>query len=223
MVGCSDCAPGQADAELEDPRFRTVLWVALILNLSMFGVELYASRLGDSVSLQADALDFFGDAANYGISLFVVGMALTVRARAAIFKSATMATFGTWVIASALYRAVVGSSPEPVTMSAIALLALVVNLGVAALLYQFRTGDSNRQSIWLCSRNDAIGNMAVMLAAAGVFMSGSRWPDLLVAAIIAALNISAAVRVLGLARVELHVAKGQTEQLPQAPAQSGLR
>ncbi|MGI9325507.1 MAG: cation transporter [Pseudomonadales bacterium] len=222
MVGCTDCAAGQAEAGLEDPRFRGVLWVALVLNFSMFLVELYASRLGDSMSLQADALDFFGDAANYGISLFVVGMALAVRARAAIFKSVTMAMFGTWVIASALYRAVVGSSPEPMTMSVIALLALVVNVGVAALLYQFRTGDSNRQSIWLCSRNDAIGNLAVMLAAAGVFLSDSRWPDLLVAAIIAALNISAAVRVLGLARVELQVARERGDQHSHTPAQSRL-
>ena len=150
-------------------------WVALIANFAMFVVEIIASHLSDSMSLQADALDFFGDSANYAISLFVVGMALAVRARASLFKGATMALFGTWVVGSALYRAVVGSSPEPITMGAIAIVALAVNVGVAALLFRYRNGDSNRQSIWLCSRNDAIGNIAVMLAAAGVFASSSRW------------------------------------------------
>ncbi len=214
MAGCTDCPSEQSDADLENPRFRVVLWIALLANFAMFVVEIIASQLGDSMSLQADALDFFGDAANYAISLFVVGMALTARAKASIFKGATMALFGTWVIGSALYRAIVGSSPEPFTMGPIAMLALVVNVGVAALLFRFRNGDSNRQSIWLCSRNDAIGNVAVMLAAAGVFASGSRWPDLVVAAIIAALNIGAAKRVVRLARAELRATRNECELNP---------
>ena len=114
-----------------------------------------------------------------------------------------MAVFGSWVIGSALYRAITGSAPEPMTMSSVAFLALLVNVGVSVMLYRFRNGDSNRQSIWLCSRNDAIGNIAVILAAVGVFASGSRWPDLLVATIIAALNISAAIHVVRLARAEI--------------------
>ena len=222
MAGCTDCPSEQSDADLENPRVRVVLWIALLANFAMFVVEIIASQLGDSMSLQADALDFFGDAANYAISLFVVGMALTARAKASIFKGATMALFGTWVIGSALYRAIVGSSPEPFTMGAIAMLALVVNVGVAALLFRFRNGDSNRQSIWLCSRNDAIGNIAVMVAAAGVFASSSRWPDLLVAAIIAGLNISAAIRVIRLARDELQMARDECELHPGAPTQTGL-
>ena len=203
MAGCTDCAVDQIDGKGSDPVFRRVLWIALIANFTMFVVELVASRLGDSMSLQADALDFFGDAANYAISLFVVGMALGVRARASLFKGASMALFGTWILGSAAHRAIVGSEPEPMTMSAIALLALGVNAAVALLLFRFRNGDSNRQSIWLCSRNDAIGNIAVMLAAAGVFLSGSRWPDLLVAALIASLNLSAALKVVRLARTEI--------------------
>ena len=222
MAGCTSCASDQVGADLENPRFRRVLWNALIANFAMFVVEIVASRIGDSMSLQADALDFFGDAANYAISLFVVGMALTVRAKASLFKSATMALFGTWVIGSAIYRAVVGSSPEPVTMGTVALMALVVNVSVAAILFKYRNGDSNRQSIWLCSRNDAIGNIAVMLAAAGVFASGSRWPDLVVAAVIAGLNISAAIRVMGLARGELNQARDECELHPSAQAQTGL-
>ncbi len=222
MPGCTDCASDQAGEDLENPRFRMVLWIALVANFAMFIVEVIASQLSDSMSLQADALDFFGDSANYAISLFVVGMALTVRARASLFKSATMALFGIWVIGSAIYRAMVGSSPEPITMGSVALVALVVNVGVAALLYTYRNGDSNRQSIWLCSRNDAIGNVAVMLAAAGVFASSSRWPDLIVAALIAGLNLHAALRVMRLARGELRLAKDECELRPGVPTQTGL-
>lgn len=222
MPGCTDCASDQAGEDLENPRFRMVLWIALVANFAMFLVEIVASHVGDSMSLQADALDFFGDSANYAISLFVVGMALTARARASLFKSATMALFGIWVIGSAVYRAVVGSSPEPIMMGGVAMMALVVNVGVAALLFTYRNGDSNRQSIWLCSRNDAIGNVAVMLAAAGVFASSSRWPDLVVAALIAGLNLSAALRVMRLARGELQLARDECELHPGVPTQTGL-
>ena len=123
MPGCTDCASDQAGEDLENPRFRMVLWIALVANFAMFLVEIVASHVGDSMSLQADTLDFFGDSANYAISLFVVGMALTARARASLFKSATMALFGIWVIGSAVYRAVVGSSPEPIMMGGVAMMA----------------------------------------------------------------------------------------------------
>ncbi len=222
MPGCTDCASDQTGEDLGNPRFRLVLWIALLANFAMFIVEIIASQISDSMSLQADALDFFGDSANYAISLFVVGLALTVRARASLFKSATMALFGLWVIGSAIYRAVVGSSPEPFTMGSVALVALVVNVGVATLLFTYRNGDSNRQSIWLCSRNDAIGNVAVMLAAAGVFASSSRWPDLAVAALIAGLNLSAALRVMRLAQGELQLARDECELHPGVPSQTGL-
>ena len=211
MPGCTDCPSDASASASVDPIFRRVLWIALLANLSMFFVEIVASQVSDSMSLQADALDFFSDSANYGISLFVVGMAITARAKASLFKGATMALFGTWVIGSAVYRAMTGSEPDPSMMGAIALLALVVNVAVAFLLYRYRDGDSNKQSIWLCSRNDAIGNVAVMLAAAGVFASASRWPDLLVAGVIATLNISAALHVIRLARAELRSAQAQCE------------
>lgn len=211
MPGCTDCATDTTDRASSDPVFRRVLWIALIANLAMFFVEIVASHVGDSMSLQADALDFFSDSVNYGISLFVVGMAITARAKASLFKGATMALFGTWVIGSAVHRAMTGSAPDPSMMGTIAFTALVVNVAVAFMLYRYRDGDSNKQSIWLCSRNDAIGNVAVMLAAAGVFASASRWPDLLVAGIIAALNISAALHVIRLARAELRSEPVQCE------------
>lgn len=203
MPTCTNCTIDGQEANLTDPVFRRVLWIALAANLIMFAVELVASLLGDSVSLQADALDFFGDAANYGISLLVIGMALHIRARAALIKAATMAAFGFWVIGSAVYRAYTGSAPDPTMMGSIALLALGVNVVVALMLYSHRNGDSNKRSIWLCSRNDAIGNIAVLLAAFGVFASASRWPDLIVAAVIALLSTTAAVQVIRMARIEL--------------------
>ncbi len=202
MVACNDCSV-TAEDHSNSPVFRKILWVALLVNLAMFFVEIVASHIGDSMSLQADALDFFGDAANYAISLFVLGMALHLRARASVIKALTMGLFGLWVIGSALYRIFVGSEPEPMIMGSIALLALIANVSVAVLLYRFREGDSNMRSIWLCSRNDAIGNMAVLIAATGVVATASRWPDLIVALVIASLSLSAAYTILKLAFKEM--------------------
>lgn len=204
MVACNDCSVASKD-QSQNPVFRKVLWIALLVNLAMFFVEIIASHIGDSMSLQADALDFFGDAANYAISLFVLGMALHLRARASVVKGLTMAVFGLWVIGAALYRVFVGSEPEPLIMGSIAVMALIANMSVAVMLYRFREGDSNMQSIWLCSRNDAIGNVAVLIAAVGVTASASRWPDLIVAIVIASLSLSAAYTVLKLAFQEMRV------------------
>ena len=204
MVACNDCSVATKD-QSQNPVFRKVLWVALLVNLLMFFVEIVASHIGDSMSLQADALDFFGDAANYAISLFVLGMALHLRARASVVKGLTMGLFGLWVIGAALYRIFIGSEPEPMIMGFIALTALVANMSVAIMLYRFREGDSNMQSIWLCSRNDAIGNVAVLIAAVGVTATASRWPDLIVALIIATLSLSAAYTILKLAFQEMRV------------------
>lgn len=202
MVACNDCSVATKD-QSQNPVFRKVLWIALLVNLLMFFVEIIASHIGDSMSLQADALDFFGDAANYAISLFVLGMALHMRARASVVKGVTMGLFGLWVLGAASYRAFSGSEPEPMIMGTIALMALVANMSVAVMLYRFREGDSNMQSIWLCSRNDAIGNVAVLIAAVGVTATASRWPDLVVAMIIATLSLSAAYTILRLAFQEM--------------------
>lgn len=204
MSACHDCPSAEiGQQQANDPVFRRVLWIALVANLAMFCVEIAASFHANSLALQADALDFFGDAANYGISLFVLGMALKYRSYAALFKGLSMGLFGLWVIYSAAMRAVSGSVPDPMTMGGIAVLALLVNVGVALMLYGYRSGDSNMRSIWLCSRNDAIGNLAVMAAAGGVFALGSRWPDLLVAGLIASLSLSAAFQVARQALAEL--------------------
>src|SRR6185436_17247105 len=186
-----------------DPRFRRALWIALALNAAMFVVELAAAWSSGSVSLLADSIDFFGDAGNYALSLAVLGMGLATRSRAALFKAACMGAFGLFVLGKALWNAQGAAPPEPMTMGAVGFLALAVNAGVALLLYRYRFGDANMRSVWICSRNDALGNVAVMLAAVGVFGTGTAWPDLLVACVMAVLALSGAWTVLRQARSEI--------------------
>lgn len=189
-----------------DPRFRKALWLALVLNAAMFVVEFGASWTSGSVALLADSIDFFGDAGNYAISLAVLGLGLAARARAALFKAACMGIFGVFVIGRALWNLQVGAVPEPTTMGVVGLAALAVNAGVASMLYRFRAGDANMRSVWICSRNDALGNVAVMLAALGVFGTGTAWPDLAVAAVMGMLALNGARTVLRHARAELRTA-----------------
>ncbi|MEH6366394.1 MAG: cation diffusion facilitator family transporter [Pseudomonas marincola] len=186
-----------------DKGYRKILWLALIINFAMFVVEIASGFQAGSVSLLADSLDFLGDAANYGISLWVLGMAVVWRAKASLFKAFSMLVFGCGVLIVAVWHAVNGVVPEAQTMGVIGTLALVANLLTAALLYAYREGDSNMRSVWLCTRNDAIGNIAVLIAALGVFGTGSAWPDLIVASIMASLAISAAYQVTRQARDEL--------------------
>ena len=186
-------------------RYRTILWIALVANAAMFVVELAAGLAAGSVSLQADALDFFGDAVNYGVSLAVLGMALAWRARASLLKSLSMALFGVWVLGRALLHLATGVVPEPMTMGVVGTAALAVNIGVALLLYRYREGDSNMRSVWLCTRNDALGNLAVLAAALGVFGTGAGWPDLIVATVMALLALSSSVQVTRHALQELRV------------------
>ncbi|MSO89034.1 MAG: cation transporter [Rhodospirillaceae bacterium] len=190
-----------------DPRFRRVLWAALAINATMFVVEIGAGLAAGSVSLQADALDFLGDAGNYAISLFVLGMAISYRARAAFFKGATMGVLGLYVLGATSYHALAGTLPSAVAMGSVGFVALTANLAVFAMLWRFRAGDSNMRSVWLCTRNDVIGNIAVLLAAFGVFGSAAAWPDLIVAAIMAVLGVQGAIAVMRHARDDLNLAK----------------
>ena len=199
---CCKAACGTT-ATLNDPRWRRALWIALGVNAGMFAVEMAAGAAADSRALQADALDFLGDAANYAISLLVAGMALAWRARAALAKGLTLIGLGGWVIITAVLAALGGAAPEPELMGIIGALALAANTGVAIMLYRFRTGDANMRSVWVCSRNDAIGNIAVMAAALGVFGTGTAWPDLIVAALLAVLGISGGIQIVEQARLEL--------------------
>lgn len=199
---CCKAACGTT-ATLNDPRWRMALWIALGVNAGMFAVEMAAGAAADSRALQADALDFLGDAANYAISLLVAGMALAWRARAALAKGLTLIGLGGWVMITAVLAALGGAAPEPELMGIIGALALAANTGVAIMLFRFRTGDANMRSVWICSRNDAIGNIAVIAAALGVFGTGTAWPDLIVAAILALLGISGGIQIVRQARREL--------------------
>ncbi|MGE0116383.1 MAG: cation transporter [Dongiaceae bacterium] len=190
------CHHHHGSAPPTDDGFRRILWISLAINAGMFLVEGISGLLGDSVALQADAVDFLGDAANYGLSLAVLGLTLAQRAKAALVKGVSMGLFGLWVMGNAVYNSFVLALPSATVMGAIGFLALLANLAVALLLYRYRTGDSNRRSVWLCTRNDVIGNFAVMLAASGVFASGTAWPDLAVAAVMAALALSSAYRII---------------------------
>ena len=208
-MGAHCCNHDAGQTALRSRRYRYILWIALAVNLLMFVVEIAAGLRAGSVSLLADALDFLGDSANYAISLWVLGMGLVARARAAQFKALSMLLFGLGVLASALWNVWQGVLPDAPTMGLVGSLALLANLGVAALLYAYREGDSNMRSVWLCTRNDALGNLAVLLAALGVLGSGTAWPDLLVACIMAGLAISAALQVLRQARIELSQSEDQ--------------
>ena len=188
-----DCCNNACAAQQTiSPRYRRVLWMALCINAIMFAVEIAGSIHSGSVSLLADAVDFLGDAANYGLSLAVLSMGLVWRARAALVKGLTMGAYGIFVIVKGFSAFLAGVPPEPVSMGFIAVVALLANVSVAAMLFAYREGDANMRSVWLCSRNDALGNAAVILAAVGVFGTNSAWPDLLVAGVMATLALTAA-------------------------------
>ena len=204
----ADCCSGgcSADKPPVDPVYRRILWIALVINALMFGVELAGGWAAGSVSLLADAVDFFGDAANYGISLFVLGMAPVWRSRTALVKGASMGVYGVFVIGTALWHLAAGTVPEARTMGVIGVAALAANVLVALLLFAYRNGDANMRSVWLCTRNDAIGNVAVLLAALGVWQAGSGLPDLFVAGVMGVLGLTAARSVILHARAEMNAA-----------------
>ena len=176
--------------------YKRALWAVIAINGTMFLVEMAAGVLAGSQALKADALDFFGDTATYTISLFVIGMPMVWRTRAALFKGLSLAAMGLWVLGSTAYQFLVLGVPKAEVMGIIGFLALVANLASVFLLLKYRDGDANVRSVWLCSRNDAIGNVAVMLAASGVWLSQSAWPDLIVAGIMAALFLLSSVQII---------------------------
>jgi Co/Zn/Cd efflux system component len=186
--------------------YRRVLWLALVINLGMFLVEILASVAASSASLQADAVDFLGDTANYAISLFVLGMPLRYRATAALIKGLSMGALGVSVLVTIGWHLMQRTVPEAITMGAIGFAALVANAVVFGLLSAFRASDANMRSVWLCSRNDVLGNLAVLLAALGVFGTGSGWPDLIVASIMALLALQGASTIVTHGVAELRLA-----------------
>ncbi len=179
-----------------DPKFRRALILVILINFLMFGIEMMAGHVSGSQALMADALDFFADGITYTISLIVIGMALRVRSFAAMAKGISLLLMGLWVMSSTIYTVFYIETPKAEIMGIIGFLALIANVASVLILMRWRDGDANVRSVWLCSRNDAIGNIAVMLAALGVFGTGSGWPDLLVAGIMASLFISSSVKII---------------------------
>ncbi|MEO8717125.1 MAG: cation transporter [Burkholderiales bacterium] len=199
-MSASCCTPRLPAA---DPAYRRILAIALVLNAAMFVVELASGVASGSSSLLADAIDFAGDASNYALSLGALVLIPAWRPRIAFFKGLSMGAYGILVLALTAWHAQRGTVPEAATMGAVALLALAVAVGVAALLYRYRQGDADMRSVWLCSRNDAIANVAIMAAAASVLGSGSGWPDWLVAALLASLALTSSYSVVRHARREI--------------------
>ena len=203
-AGCCHNAPS---FEGLSAAYRRILWLVIAINAAMFLVEIAAGVAARSEALKADALDFLGDSATYALSLWVIGQSPRRRASVALFKGLSLIVFALWVLGSTFYQAVVLGLPEPMTMGAVGTLALVANVICALLLMRYRNGDANVRSVWLCSRNDAIGNVAVVLAASGVWASGTPWPDLLVAGLLASLFLYSATVIVRLALAELKAAK----------------
>jgi Co/Zn/Cd efflux system component len=186
------CCGGEETFDGASRGFRRALWVVIAINAAMFAVEMAAGAFAGSQALQADALDFLADSLTYGMSLYVIGMALKVRATAALIKGASLAAMGLFVLGTTAWQVLVLGVPNAPVMGAIAVLALLANLASVGILLKYRDGDSNVRSVWLCSRNDAIGNLAVLGAAGAVALTGSAWPDLLVAALLAGLFLRSA-------------------------------
>lgn len=193
MAGC--CGnDARFDGVSDDYKRR--LWIVITINAVMFLVEMVAGQLAQSQALKADALDFLGDALTYGISLAVIGASIRARTNAALAKGISLFLMGAWVFGSTIYRVFYVGVPEAEIMGLIGASALAANLASVFLLVSYKDGDANVRSVWLCSRNDAIGNVAVMIAALGVWGTASGWPDLIVAAIMASLFLSSSFQII---------------------------
>ena len=183
--------------------YKRILWIIVAINGLMFCIEIIAGFIADSTALKADALDFLGDTATYAITLLVIGKSLELRAKAALLKGLSLGAMALFVLGFTLYRVIIVGQPEPITMGAIGLLAFAANMVSVLLLMKYREGDSNIKSVWLCSRNDAIGNLAVIAAGVGVFATQTIWPDIIVAFIIAGLFMHSSIRITLQAKKEL--------------------
>lgn len=202
--GCS----GNPQFDGLDPAYKRILWVVILINAAMFVVEMSAGKLAGSQALQADALDFLGDAFTYGLSLAVIGMSLKARSTAALIKGMSLLLMGLWVFGSTAYQFVVLGVPKAEIMGAIGVLALAANFASVLLLMRYKDGDANVRSVWLCSRNDAIGNIAVMVASVAVWFTATAWPDLIVAIIMAGLFLRSAQLILFQAWQEFRSGEG---------------
>lgn len=183
--------------------YRQALVAVIVINAAMFVVEILGGAWAGSQALKADALDFLGDALTYGLSLWVIGRSLQTRASAALLKGISLALMGVWVLGSTIWQVWILGVPSAGIMGAIGVMALAANLASVLILLRYRDGDANVRSVWLCSRNDAIGNVAVIAAAVLVAFTASPWPDLVVAALMAGLFLKSSVSIIRQAMGEL--------------------
>jgi Co/Zn/Cd efflux system component len=197
-----------------DPRYKLILWTVIALNGAMFLGEMVAGQIAGSQALKADALDFLADTVTYGLSLAVIGASLRTRASAALAKGVSLSLMAAWVFGSTVYQTLVLGVPKAEVMGVVGVLALAVNLASVLLLRPYKDGDANVRSVWLCSRNDTIGNVIVMAAAAGVWGTATAWPDLLVAAIMAGIFLTSAVQILRQAWAEYRQGSPQAHPAP---------
>ena len=203
----ADCCGHGTTFEGLSADYKRRLWLVITINAIMFLVEMGAGALAGSQALQADALDFLGDATTYGISLAVIGTSIQIRARAAILKALSLTAMALWVLGSTAYHVLILGVPRAEIMGAIGILALVANAASVLILMRYKDGDANVRSVWLCSRNDAIGNIAVMIAALAVWATATKWPDLLVAAIMASLFLTSSIQILRQSLREMRAAR----------------
>lgn len=190
------CGGGVPVFDGVDPRYKRVLWFVIALNGAMFVTEMAAGQAAGSQALKADALDFLADTVTYGLSLAVIGASLRTRSLAALAKGVSLSLMAVWVFGSTIYQTLVLGVPSAEWMGGIGLLALAANVASVLLLMRYKDGDANVRSVWLCSRNDAIGNIVVMGAALAVWGTTSAWPDLAVAALMAGIFLTSSVQIL---------------------------
>lgn len=192
----ADCCGHNATFDGLSVDYKRRLWIVVAINATMFIVEMVAGALAGSQALQADALDFLGDTVTYGLSLAVIGASLKVRATTALAKGISLSLMGLWVMGSTLWHVFVVGVPRAEVMGVVGFMALAANVASVLILMRYKDGDANVRSVWLCSRNDAIGNVIVMAAALGVWGTATKWPDLAVAAIMAGLFLSSSWQIV---------------------------
>jgi Co/Zn/Cd efflux system component len=190
------CPKGVSVFDGMNPRYKLILWTVIGINGAMFLGEMIAGQLAGSQALKADGLDFLADTVTYGLSLAVIGASLRIRATAALAKGVSLSLMALWVFGSTVYQTFILGLPKADVMGLVGVLALVANLSSVLLLRPYKDGDANVRSVWLCSRNDAIGNIIVMAAAIGVWRTETAWPDLLVAAIMAGIFLTSSMQIL---------------------------
>ncbi|PJG56553.1 cation transporter [Bradyrhizobium forestalis] len=210
------CSGGVPVFDGMDPAYKRVLWTVIAVNGTMFLIEMLAGQLAGSQALKADALDFLGDTVTYGLSLAVIGASLRRRATAALFKGLSLSVMALWVVGSTVYQTLILGLPKAEVMGAIGFLALAANLGSVLLLRPYTDGDANVRSVWLCSRNDAIGNVIVVVAALGVWGTGTAWPDLLVAAVMGGIFLTSSIQILRQAWSEFNAENSASQQTAAA-------